>query len=112
MKGLPDAGQQRDIQPMVQKHIHFDNIVPDAETLLLSDSTPVQSADDTVAAEEAAAALTEKLTSVALVTPHTSRSSNDAWLLHASRHHALPPANTPKAPKFVLRRMDANGEGK
>src|SRR5207344_883110 len=38
--------------------IDVHEVAPDAETLLLSDATPTRSEDDTVAAEEAAAALT------------------------------------------------------
>src|SRR6187401_695952 len=38
--------------------IEVHEVAPDAETLLLSDATPTRTEDDTVAAEEAAAALT------------------------------------------------------
>ncbi|HOZ05999.1 MAG TPA: RNA polymerase sigma factor region1.1 domain-containing protein, partial [Arenimonas sp.] len=56
---IVDPEQIEDIIGMINgMGIEVHEVAPDAETLLLSDSTPVQSADDTVAAEEAAAALT------------------------------------------------------
>jgi RNA polymerase primary sigma factor len=56
---IVDAEQIEDIIGMINgMGIEVHEVAPDAETLLLSDATPSHNADDTVAAEEAAAALT------------------------------------------------------
>src|SRR6187399_1568339 len=56
---IVDPEQIEDIIGMINgMGIDVHEVAPDAETLLLSDATPTRSEDDTVAAEEAAAALT------------------------------------------------------
>ena len=56
---LVDPEQIEDIIGMINgMGIEVHEVAPDAETLLLSDATPTRTEDDTVAAEEAAAALT------------------------------------------------------
>ena len=56
---IVDPEQIEDIIGMINgMGIEVHEVAPDAETLLLSDSTPSRGEDDTVAAEEAAAALT------------------------------------------------------
>src|SRR4249919_4177550 len=56
---LVDPEQIEDIIGMINgMGIEVHEVAPDVETLLLSDATPSRSEDDTVAAEEAAAALT------------------------------------------------------
>ena len=56
---MVDPEQIEDIIGMINgMGIEVHEVAPDAETLLLSDATPTRTDDDTVAAEEAAAALT------------------------------------------------------
>ena len=56
---IVDPEQIEDIIGMINgMGIEVHEVAPDAETLLLSDATPTRTDDDTVAAEEAAAALT------------------------------------------------------
>src|SRR5690349_16533461 len=56
---IVDPEQIEDIIGMINgMGIDVHEVAPDAETLLLSDATPTRTEDDTVAAEEAAAALT------------------------------------------------------
>src|SRR6187551_1100504 len=56
---IVDPEQIEDIIGMINgMGIEVHEVAPDAETLLLSDATPTRTEDDTVAAEEAAAALT------------------------------------------------------
>ncbi|MEO8161457.1 MAG: sigma-70 family RNA polymerase sigma factor, partial [Arenimonas sp.] len=56
---IVDPEQIEDIIGMINgMGIEVHEVAPDAETLLLSDTTPTRTEDDTVAAEEAAAALT------------------------------------------------------
>ncbi len=56
---IVDPEQIEDIIRMINgMGIEVHEVAPDAETLLLSDATPTRTEDDTVAAEEAAAALT------------------------------------------------------
>ena len=56
---LVDPEQIEDIIGMINgMGIDVHEVAPDAETLMLSDATPTRTEDDTVAAEEAAAALT------------------------------------------------------
>src|SRR4249920_4240697 len=55
---IVDPEQIEDIIGMINgMGIEVHEVAPDVETLLLSDATPSRSEDDTVAAEEAAAAL-------------------------------------------------------